>query len=68
LGIATQKHGSPEAAFRLLGKAAMVSHRNHQKIFRREMERVAEFYRLLGQGENPRLDIELGLPSRTPPR
>lgn len=51
LGAAARRHGSQEAAFQLLGKAKLVSHRNHKKVFRREIERVAELYRALGGSE-----------------
>jgi hypothetical protein len=51
LGTAARRLGSQEAAFQLLGKAKLVSHRNHKKVFRREIERVAELYRSLGVAE-----------------
>jgi DNA-binding NtrC family response regulator len=58
LGTAARKLGSPEAAFRLLGKGATVDHRNHRKIFRREMEKLSAFYRALGQdGSTPFEDL-----------
>lgn len=56
LGTAARRMGGEEQAFRLLGKAASVDHRNHKKIFRREMERVAELYRVLALGERSPFD------------
>jgi DNA-binding NtrC family response regulator len=48
LGIAAQKLGNKEDAFRLLGKEAMVQNRNHQKAWKREMERVDALCRAVG--------------------
>jgi DNA-binding NtrC family response regulator len=49
LGIATQKLGNKEDAFRLLGKEAVVQNRNHRKSLKREMERVEALCRALGE-------------------
>jgi DNA-binding NtrC family response regulator len=49
LGAATQQRGSRDEAFRLLGKEAMVSNRNHQKVMKRELEKVDAFCREFGR-------------------
>jgi DNA-binding NtrC family response regulator len=48
LGVAAQKLGSHEDAFRLLGKEAIVQNRNHRKTLKREMERVDALCRAAG--------------------
>jgi DNA-binding NtrC family response regulator len=48
LGVAAQKLGSHEEAFRLLGKEAIVQNRNHRKTMKREMERVDALCRAVG--------------------
>lgn len=58
-GYAAHKLGSLEAAFRLLGESASVEHRNHKKVYRREMECVAEFYNAAGGGQLPPFDTEV---------
>ncbi|MDI1447785.1 sigma 54-interacting transcriptional regulator [Polyangium sp. 6x1] len=58
LGTAARRKNSKEAAFRLLGKAGVVQNRNHQKAFRREIEKVNALLRALGQdGEGPFDDL-----------
>ncbi|HVK64997.1 MAG TPA: sigma 54-interacting transcriptional regulator, partial [Polyangium sp.] len=58
LGTAARRKNSKEAAFRLLGKAGVVQNRNHQKAFRREIEKVNALFRALGQdGEGPFDDL-----------
>ncbi|WP_231511953.1 sigma-54-dependent transcriptional regulator [Chondromyces apiculatus] len=54
LGVATQKLGSKEEAFRLLGREGVVQNRNHQKTLKKELERVEALCRELGQpGASP---------------
>lgn len=53
LGAAVQKLGNKEDAFRLLGKEAMVQNRNHQKTFKRDLERVDALCRAIGDKDNP---------------
>lgn len=54
MGVATRKLGSKEAAFRLLGREAIVNHRNHHKVFKREIERIAALCQEIGfTGEPP---------------
>lgn len=53
LGAAVEKTGDTEAAFRLLGRAGLVHHRNHLKVLRRELKKVAEVYAALGVGPSP---------------
>jgi DNA-binding NtrC family response regulator len=48
LAAATIKAGSKEDALRLFGREALVQSRNHHKLFRREMERVALLCKTLG--------------------
>jgi DNA-binding NtrC family response regulator len=52
-GVAAQKLGTVEDAFRLLGKDTLVQHRNHTKTLRRELQRVAHLYEVLGAGPSP---------------
>jgi DNA-binding NtrC family response regulator len=49
LGTAAAREGSAEEAFRLVGKEVHVEQRNHLKLWRREMERVAAMCELLGE-------------------
>jgi DNA-binding NtrC family response regulator len=51
LGIAAQKLGSREEAYRLVGKGALVDTRNHQKSIKREIEKVEALCRIFGQEE-----------------
>jgi transcriptional regulator with AAA-type ATPase domain len=53
LGVATEKLGSRDEAFGLLGKERLVKGRNHHKVFRQEMERVKEFCRAFGEARLP---------------
>lgn len=62
LGTAVQKLGSREEAFRVLGKEAMVTSRNHHKVLRREMDRLDALCRALGEERGdlfgPLVDVE----------
>jgi DNA-binding NtrC family response regulator len=49
LHAAAEKLGSPEQAFLLFGQETLVKGRNHHKVLRREMEKVAELCRVLGE-------------------
>jgi DNA-binding NtrC family response regulator len=54
MAVAARKLGSREAAFRLLGREAIVAHRNHHKVFKRELERIAALCQEIGfTGEPP---------------
>ncbi|WP_437941107.1 sigma-54-dependent transcriptional regulator [Sorangium sp. So ce341] len=53
MGAAARKLGSKEAAFRLFGRDGLVAHRNHHKVFRREVERVAALCREIGWSGDP---------------
>lgn len=58
MGAAARKLGSKEAAFRLFGRDALVAHRNHHKVFKRELERIAALGREIGfTGELPFGDL-----------
>ncbi len=46
-----EKLGTPEEAFRLFGHETLVKGRNHHRVLRREMDKVAELCRAIG--ENP---------------
>ena len=46
--MAAEHHGV-EKAFRLFGREKLVTSRNHQKVLRRELEKVDDLYRALGQ-------------------
>jgi DNA-binding NtrC family response regulator len=54
LAAAAEKLGSREEAFRLFGRGKLVASRNHQKVYRREIERAESLCFALG--------IEGGLP------
>jgi len=49
LHAAVEKLGSSEDAFRLLGQEGLVKGRNHHKVLRRELEKVAELCRAVGE-------------------
>ncbi len=50
LAVATEKlGGSREEAFRLLGREKLVTSRNHQKVFRRELERAEQLCESIGK-------------------
>ena len=54
LAVATEKMGSREDAFRLLGREKLVTSRNHQKVFKRELERAENVCSSIGKrGEFP---------------
>ena len=53
LGTATERHGSRDAAFRLLGRAQQVQSRNHHKMLRRELEKVEDLCHALGEDGSP---------------
>ena len=54
LGAATEKFaGDRDEAFTLLGRGKLAKARNHHKVFRREIERVEEFCRALGERRIP---------------
>lgn len=48
VGIAVERTGSREHAFRMLGKAQQVQNRNHHKMLRREIERVEALCKAVG--------------------
>lgn len=48
LFVATGRYGSREEAFRRLGKENLVRHRNHHKVLRRELTKVAELCQQAG--------------------
>jgi DNA-binding NtrC family response regulator len=48
LAAAAERKGSWKEAFRLFSRGDLVKNRNHHKVMRRELERVAELYRVLG--------------------
>lgn len=45
---ALQRYGDVDRAFRVLGHEALIKHRNHHKVLRRELARVGELYSELG--------------------
>jgi transcriptional regulator with PAS, ATPase and Fis domain len=49
LAVATEKMGSREDAFRLFGREKLVTSRNHQKVFRRELERAQSVCTSIGK-------------------
>ncbi len=49
LGIAAQRVGNKEDAYRLLGKEALVQSRNHTRPLRREMDRVEALCKAFGE-------------------
>ena len=53
LGLAAQKLGSVEEAFKLLGKASLVQHRNHMKALRKELSKVDRLYEEVGAAPSP---------------
>jgi DNA-binding NtrC family response regulator len=58
LGVATETcAGSRDEAFTLLGKEKLAQGRNHHKVFRREIDRVEEFCRVLGERRVPFSDL-----------
>ena len=64
LGAATEKFaGDRDEAFTLLGKEKLAKARNHHKVFRRELERVEEFCRALGERRVPFAELVEGAES-----
>jgi hypothetical protein len=64
LGVATEQcGGNREEAFTLLGKEKLAKARNHHKVLRRELDRVDDLCRLLGDPSRP----FAGLASRSEP-
>jgi DNA-binding NtrC family response regulator len=58
IGTAVLRHGNRDVAFRLLGKAQQVQARNHHKMLRRELEKVSELCKALGdEGASPFADL-----------
>jgi DNA-binding NtrC family response regulator len=54
LGVATEQcGGNREEAFTLLGKEKLAKARNHHKVLRRELDRVDDLCRLLGDPSGP---------------
>lgn len=52
LAVATEKlGGSRDGAFRLLGREKLVTSRNHQKVFKRELERAENLCASIGKRE-----------------
>ena len=56
LAVAARKLGREEA-YRLLGKEQVVKSRNHQRMLRRELEKVASLYEALGAQGFPFTDL-----------
>ena len=52
LAVATEKLGSREDAFRLFGREKLVTSRNHQKVFKRELERAENVCASIGKRED----------------
>ena len=50
---AFQRYGDADKVFRVLGHEALIRHRNHHKVLRRELARVAELYAELGLRPGP---------------
>ncbi len=54
LGVAIEEcSGDREKAFALVGKEKLAKARNHHKVLRRELDRVVELCRLLGERTVP---------------
>ncbi|HET9960578.1 MAG TPA: sigma 54-interacting transcriptional regulator [Polyangiaceae bacterium] len=51
LGVASERRGSREEAFRLFGRERLVTSRNHQKVFKRELERTENLCRSIGKAD-----------------
>jgi DNA-binding NtrC family response regulator len=49
LAVATEKKGNREDAFRLFGREKLVTSRNHQKVFKRELERAENICTSIGR-------------------
>ena len=60
LAVAARRLRSKEDAFRLFGKEAAVTSRNHHKVLRTELARLAALREALGQPPDPELDALLG--------
>jgi transcriptional regulator with GAF, ATPase, and Fis domain len=58
LAVAAERLGSKEKAFRLAGKEKMIADRNHQKAWKREMDRVSALYRAFDVGRPPFASID----------
>jgi len=56
---AWQRYGDAERVFRVLGHEALIRHRNHHKVLRRELARVSELYAELGL--EPSADVAAAL-------
>jgi hypothetical protein len=53
LAVATEKlGGNREEAFRLFGREKLVTSRNHQKVFKRELERAENLCVAIGQRQD----------------
>ncbi len=52
---ALQRYGDVDRVFRVLGHEALIKHRNHHKVLRRELARVGELYAELGL--RPSIDV-----------
>ncbi len=63
LAAAVRRLRSKQEAFRLFGKEATVSNRNHGKVLRAEIGRIAALCEALGQPVSPDLDALISLPS-----
>jgi DNA-binding NtrC family response regulator len=48
LGAAVQRTGSRDEAFALVGEDNLLKNRNHHRALRRELDRVREFFEVLG--------------------
>ncbi len=62
LGAAVLHCGDRDEAFRLLGQEQMLKTRNHHRAYRREIERVSEFVKLVGGDVEDDLNALLNAP------
>ena len=63
LGAAVQQSGDRDEAFVLLGQEPLLKNRNHHRTLRRELSRVRELLRLLGDDIDE--DLQAVLDSET---
>lgn len=60
VAVAWSRYRDADRVFRVLGQEALIRHRNHQKVLRRELLRVSELYAELGQTPGPELALAPG--------
>ena len=56
---AFQRYNDVDRVFRVLGQEALIKHRNHHKVLRRELSRVGELYAELGLQPGPEVEAVL---------